>query len=1043
MPPKRRAAGSAASTNTTTGDAPTTSTSTTLPMSATTQRRRSSTTVTTADKDLTANAQDKRPAKKPRASPTKKATPLPVPDAPLGQDTTNATATISHNTAEGTTNGESVLPSTSTNTDAILVVHPASTSTEPTATPPTVPTPPDEKPRRPFKARGPRGPYKPRRPKPTNSLPPPPPESGLKLLKTSNELAFKDSRPWHDYFQDRIPTYNSSTSLWDFPSPPPRVDVLVPKELNKMISDDYARMKPLPGGPGLRTSSTTKSATAKTSTVETGTQEQQQTTSPSNNDTGEKGNGQEDTQAEQPQEHDSDEETQSDDASDSDDNEDSDDNRRSQSVTPGPSGNADGAGPKKIGDSKRHKNAKKHRVRIKYSFPAPVPPLEYPYLQSAFPYENHPSPKPQATTQPDYGQHSQPLPDVWHRPQNGFAMEDLFSQEKLDYSIRMLRKQPIEAHRLRMDLYFRRGFQLASKQVLDRARVAYYGKNDYTNKHYLQVPSLYNEMDEARLRSSERSRKDVNILRSLDADGKIALRGHSLLRAIPSASTAKTPTLATTSTESTESTAGAATTATTAPPMSSGSRVIGGAFSSSAALSSSAPPPVSQSITSTQVDEASEALARDKLAYYEVNQFLGSMFSHRNLGGKAQALSPRACTILRTLMGGLEKKVVSMGCELQRAELTKRLAEIDTFLSKRHREMIRVRAGKARRERQRGREESQQAVATAAASSPDSSLASSSTSVSMSPAATAKGTGAGDSTDPTSSATFAALERRFYPIWDCDPGEYYIRTATSNNPMTHVSALASAIDDPLSHRPADGDGSPFLTPAADGGAVTAATTGTTTATDESGWPFISNPLRIPEEMEPFWKVRNYLERLPPSSSVSSTPAAAAPSTTTVTEGNSNIEQIHQARLDLSTPEPSTSTSSSTSPLSAPTMTTSAVDSRNSEIELLRHAQQAIASATRAAPPLFSSSSIAMPSTSSMTAARVTSMTSEIELLRLAQQDLARAGAAAQMAPTSHPSSTVASSSSSTSTTTPSVMSMSSEIERLRLAQQELSRAGGD
>lgn len=389
-------------------------------------------------------------------------------------------------------------------------------------------------------------------------------------------------------------------------------------------------------------------------------------------------------------------------------------------------------------------------------------------------------------------------------------------------------------------------------------------------------------------------------------------------------------------------------------------------------------------------------------------------------------------------MNGLEKKIVSMGCELQRAELTKRLAEIDTFLSKRHREMIRVRVGKARRER----EGSQQAAATAAASSPDSSLASSSTPASMSPAATANGTGAGDSTDPTSPATFAALERRFYPIWDCDPGEYYIRTATSNNPMTHVSALASAIDDPLSHPPTDGDGNPFLTPATDGGTMTTATTTTTTTTEESGWPFISNPLRIPDEMEPFWRVRNYLERLPSSSSVASVSVAAAPFTTTVTNGSSNIEQIRRARLDLSTPGPPTSTSSSMSSMSASTMTTSAVGNINSEIELLRHAQQAIASATRVAPPP-PSSSIASSLTSSTTTARVTSMTSEIELLRLAQQDLARAGADARMASTSCPSPTVASPSSSISTITPSVMSMASEIERLRLAQQELARAGGN
>lgn len=572
--------------------------------------------------------------------------------------------------------------------------------------------------------------------------------------------------------------------------------------------------------------------------------------------------------------------------------------------------------------------------------------------------------------------------------------------------------------------------------------MAYYGKNDYTNKHYLQVPSLYNEMDEARLRSSEKSRKDVNILRSLDADGKIALRGHSLLRATPSASSAKPPTLATTSTASTT---GGATTTATAPPMTSGTRAIGGAFSSSAASSSSAPPLVSQSSMSTQVDEASEALARDKLAYYEVNQFLGSMFSHRNLGGKAQSLSPRACTILRTLMSGLEKKLVSMGCELQRAELTKRLAEIDTFLSKRHREMMRVRMGKAKLERQREREESQQAAATTAASSPDTSLASSSSHASMSPAATAtataKGTGTGDSTDPTSPAIFAALERRFYPIWDCDPGEYYIRTATSNNSMTHVSALSSAMDDPLGHSPEDSDGSLFLSPSADEDTMTTAATATTTTAEESGWPFINNPLRIPDEMEPFWRVRTYLERLPSSSSVSSTSAAAvAPSTSPVTNGSSNIEQISQAQPELSTPGPSTSASSSMSSLSAPTVTTSAIGKMNSEIELLRHAQQAISSATREAPPL-SSSPIASSLTSSTTEARVTNVASEIELLRLAQQDLAHAGAAARMAPASYPFSTVSSSSSSSSTTTPSVMSMTSEIERLRLAQQELARAG--
>ncbi|KAF9150160.1 hypothetical protein BG015_008037 [Linnemannia schmuckeri] len=1002
MPPKRRAAGSATTNNTPQEPPPLPQQQqqqqiatdvATIATSATakaTTRQRSST--PRAAKDPQTDAQEKRPVKKPRATAAKKAVPQTVPDAALGQDTSNATETINHTTTQGTTIGESTLPDSNTNTDTTFV-HPTNIATMPAPTP--IPAVSAAKLRRPFKARGPRGPYKPRKPKPTNTLPPPPPESGLKLLKTSNELAFKDTRPWHDYFQDRIPTYNRSTSLWDFPPPPPRVDVLAPEELNKMITDDYARMKPLPGDPDLRRSAT-KSATPDP-TVDTNTHEQQASTPPCNNETDKERKGLNDT----PAEHNSDSGSQSDDnnESDSDENEDSDDNHRSQSVTPGPTGDTDQVGNNKgVVDGKRRRKVKKHRIRIKYSFPAPVPPLEYPYLQSAFPYEKHPPPEQQATTQPDYGQHTQPLPDTWHRPQGGFAMEDLFSQEKLDYSIRMLRKQPIEANRLRMDLYYRRGFQLASKQVLDRARVAYYGKNDYTNKHYLQVPSLYNEIDEARLQSSQRSRDDINILRSLDVNGKLALRGYSLLRATPTAAHTEPPSLATTSTT---------TTTTATAPMSSGTRVVGGAFSSSSSVPPSAIPSVQN--TNTNVDEASEALARDRLAYYEVNQFLGSMFSHRNLGGKVLGLSPRACTILRTLLSGLEKKLVSMGCALQRAELTRRLAEIDTFLSKRHREMIRarIRKGKAKRGQETEREGSQQPGAET--SSPDSSLTSSSTPAPMSPATT----GTGRAADPTSPTAVAVLERRFYPLWDCDPGEYYIRTATSNNPFTHVSALASAIDDPLDHAPTVGDVNPFLvaasssspskpsqagtssgsTPAVDGRAMTPRMTTATTA--ESGLPFINNPLRIPDEMEPFWRVRNFLERMPLLSSLSSSASATtAPpaSSTTVANRTSDIERLRQVQQDLSAPGPSTSTSSSLPLLSAPLMTTSAVDSGNSEIERLRQAQQVIAAGSLGVgmTPPYPSFSVASSSTlPSTTVASVMSMTSEIERLRLAQQELAR------------------------------------------------------
>lgn len=246
-----------------------------------------------------------------------------------------------------------------------------------------------------------------------------------------------------------------------------------------MIKDDYARMKPLAGEPDTHNPRKNKSAThqleeeggrqregSEPSKTTMSTQGPQQQTTPSgSNETGQKRKDREDTSAH----HDSDSDNQWDNdnnGSDVDDNDgeddvDDNDNRRSQSLTPGPSGDANDHGNGDGDDdrgalNKRRKTSKKHRRRIRYRFPTPVPPLEYPYLQSAFPYESHQPLKQQSATQPDYGCHTQPLPDVWHRPQGSFAMEDLFSQEKLDYSIRMLRKQPIEAKRLRMDLYYRR-----------------------------------------------------------------------------------------------------------------------------------------------------------------------------------------------------------------------------------------------------------------------------------------------------------------------------------------------------------------------------------------------------------------------------------------------------------------------------------------------------------------------------------------------------------------------------------------------------------
>lgn len=564
--------------------------------------------------------------------------------------------------------------------------------------------------------------------------------------------------------------------------------------------------------------------------------------------------------------------------------------------------------------------------------------------------------------------------------------------------------------------------------------MAFYGDNDYTNKYYLQVPSLYNEIDEARLRSTETSRKDINILRSLDIKGKLAYRDHSLLRATPSAANAKPPTLPTTSTKATT---------TAMRLMSSETRVLGGPSSSTSAPSSSSTLSNLTTSTNVEVEGTSEALARDRLAYYEVNQFLGSMFSHRSLGGKLLSLSPRACTILRTLMNGLEKKMVSMGCELQRAELTRRLAEIDTFLSKRHREKTKARKGKAKGEQER--EESQPVEV----SSPDSSLPTGSSSSTPTPALSmSPAEAAGHQTDPTSPTAVATLERRFYPLWDCDPGEYYIRTATSTNPFTHVSSLTGALGDPVTQDHASGEGrnnnknNPFLVTSSSSrpsqgrtsdsalkdSAIAVPTTEATMTATESGFPFINNPLRIPDEMEPFWRVRNFLEQMLPSSFTASASApstlvslTASPTTTAGTNNRmiSNIERLRQAQQDISmSQKPSAPTSLSSASIA--TLTAASISSAS------------------APAPLPTTATIAITGA-------IDSRSLEIERLRLAQQAIAASSnisAVVTSAPSSSlsPSPYVTFPTSSASTTMTNVMSMASEIERLRLAQQELVRA---
>ncbi|KAF9905506.1 hypothetical protein EC991_001615 [Linnemannia zychae] len=747
-----------------------------------------------------------------------------------------------------------------------IFIHSATNSNAPTLT--TSPTPSFKKP---FKPRGPRGPYKPRQPKlNTGGIVPSRAATNTSILKPSTDLAFKDTRPWHDYFINRIPSFNESSLAWEFCPPPPREDVLAPEELDKMIADDYARMKPLRSddkdGNNLPVSHHDG--------VDNGVVRAQDETTEARTHIDKTKKSQEETH-ERSQDVDSDSQW-DDSGSDSDNNEDAS-NHVSRSFTPG-------ASTEGTGNGERRRRASKHRPRIKYRFPTPIPPLEYPYLQSSFPYEDYKPPKQHLSTQPDYGNHSQPLPDLWHRPQGSFAMEDLFSQDKLDYSIRMLRKQPIESNKLRLDLYYRRGFQLAAKQLLDRARVAYYRKHDHANKHTLQVPNLFNEIDEARLRSSKRSHKDINILRSLGIEGKIVHRERSLLSTSPTIVDATTSTLS----------------IPVAATETSGTSTSGNSISSATPTNhagfSSSQVPQNHSQTASDSANQTEAIAKDRMAYYEVNQFLATMFNHRNIGGKVAYLSPKACMILRTLMGGLEKKIVSMGCKLQREELTRRLAEIDTFLSNRTREMNR-----ARKERQKSERDGYHSgeVASLASLLPARSL-------SPLPVATSTSTSTLPSKESMGAHAMTAYEKPFYPLLDVDPVEYYIRTATSRNPHDPRLTMVTVTSAPREFNQVqedmevagpskniDGSEGQYEPPA-----ITMSTSTTKMTVAGSGLPFVTNPLRIPGEMEPFWRVRKYVERM------SAAPAAPSSAMSHITE----IERLRQAQRDISASEPSPSSS---------------------------------------------------------------------------------------------------------------------------------------
>ncbi|KAK3828104.1 MAG: hypothetical protein J3Q66DRAFT_321830 [Benniella sp.] len=328
-----------------------------------------------------------------------------------------------------------------------------------------------------------------------------------------------------------------------------------------------------------------------------------------------------------------------------------------------------------------------------------IPVMEYPFLQAAFPYETYRPPKDRIVTE-SYQSLSDPLPPMWYRPQGRLPEEDFFSSKKLSYATAMLRKIKVDADSLRMDIYYQRGFDMAAKQVLDRIRA----ENYKTEKARENVNP--GQADESTLATSnsqaDHTASGEPLLHSTSSSSNLQQPSASdepqeaLQEFEPHSSTPPSPGLGPHREPSDRGEPALDTTDVTMDmtPIANNTRAKrnrnNGTVNANNKGSTTGPSTSSSSSTTTQttpgahkrMDPNSDIRLED---YYQVNTYLASLFQqpHTVKSYIPTPLSPGACRILQTLLMNLETKVIGMGCQLQRAELTRRLAKVDIIRKRR------------------------------------------------------------------------------------------------------------------------------------------------------------------------------------------------------------------------------------------------------------------------------------------------------------------------------------------------------------------------
>ncbi|KAG0045180.1 hypothetical protein BGZ83_009580 [Gryganskiella cystojenkinii] len=537
------------------------------------------------------------------------------------------------------------------------------------------------------------------------------------------------------------------------------------------------------------------------------------------------------------------------------------------------------------------------------------PRMEYPYLQEAFPYDEyertHPEPLPGALHHQSgftarFGpllSSEVPLPDAWYRPQGPVPADKHFSLEKLKDATDLVKTIKVDTEGLRMDVYYNRGFELASRRILDRIRAKRAAEKEQEEEEQARQKAI-----EAR---AELRKTWESAIRggNPEEDEILAGRHISWFRDI-----AKSMTL-----EAAQKTAkeqeDAAVTSARAEAAARGSVPVQGAVVESlSALEGRPAPSESTSRTSIQgsrlqreqsqasgesstlssspatastsqrgAGEQGEAESglREEVPltdYYQVNTFLASMFQLKAKSLKEPLpLGPGAARIMQTLILGLETKVLAMGCHLQREELVQRMTvkagdsafalEVARTLDPKRRVLKSV---SIKKQQQQAFEDLQRAPLPSGTtpswiSQLDAALAESKTEIERH----------NPLRQPVSFSPYYRLG-----VFDTDL--YVVKAAgqeATNSTRAGTSQLASpqtSVDTPTlpqSNLDLNLDNSLPASAAAavassssgggNGGSSVGERTGQGEESSQLKWPFVGNPLEIFPSMDPFWLAREY------------------------------------------------------------------------------------------------------------------------------------------------------------------------------------------